>query len=65
VVFDYDTVRIAAISDTSKMHIWRIVSESHMRTILLKTVLTLLAITIRVNQAAYCSNIAGLYLGDC
>jgi hypothetical protein len=36
-----------------------------MRTILLKTSLALGAVTIRVNHAADCSNIAGLELGDC
>ena len=64
-IFDYYTVGIAAIGDASKMHIRRIVSEGHMRTILLKIDLTLLAVTIRVNHAADCSNIAGLELGDC
>src|SRR4051794_5093589 len=64
-IFDYNTVRIAAIGDASKVHIWRGVGEGHMRTILLKTSLTLLAVTIRVNHAAYRSNIAGLELGDC
>ena len=64
-IFDYYTVGIAAIGDASKMHIRRIVSEGHMRTILLKTDLTLLAVTIRVNHAADCSNIAGPKLGDC
>jgi hypothetical protein len=64
-IFDYYTVGIAAIGDASKMHIRRIVSEGHMRTILLKIDLTLLAVTIRVNHAADCSNIAGLELGHC
>jgi hypothetical protein len=32
---------------------------------LLETILALGAVTIGVNQAAYCSKVAGLELGDC
>src|ERR1041385_8862563 len=64
-LFDYDTIRIATIGNSSKMQIWRVVGEGHMWTVLLKTGLTLLAVTIRVNHAANCSNVAGLELGDC
>jgi hypothetical protein len=35
------------------------------RAVLLKTVPALRAVAVGVNQAAYCSNIAGLKLGDC
>jgi hypothetical protein len=64
-IFDYNTVRVATIGDASKVHIWRVIGEGHMRTILLKTVLALSAVTIGVNHAADCSNIARLELGDC
>src|SRR5919202_4482801 len=64
-LFDYDTIRIAAIGYSSKVHIWRVIGECHMRTVLLKTGLALLAVTIRVNHAAYGSNITYLELGDC
>src|SRR3954468_7689791 len=64
-IFDYNTVGIATIGDASKVDIWRVVCEGHMRTILLKTGLALLALTIRVNHAAYCSNVAWLELSDC
>src|SRR5437764_15194075 len=63
-LFDYNTVRIAAIGNSSKVHIWRVVGEGHMRTVLLKTGPTLLAVTIRVNHAADCRNIAGFKLAD-
>jgi hypothetical protein len=36
-----------------------------MRTILLKTSLAVGTVAIGVNQATYCSNVAGLELGDC
>src|ERR687885_302578 len=64
-IFDYNTVRIATIGYTSKMYVRRVIGEGPVRTILLKTSLTLLAATVRVNQATYCSNVAGLELGDC
>ena len=64
-LFDYNTVRITAIGDTSKMHVWRVEGEGRVRTKLLKTGLTLGAVTVRVNQAADCSNVAGLEFGDC
>jgi hypothetical protein len=63
-LFDYNTVRIAAIGDASKVHIWRVVGEGHMWTILLETGLAVETVAIGVNQAAYCSNVAGLELGD-
>jgi len=64
-LFDYNTVGIAAIGDASKVHIRRVVGEGHVWTILLKTRLTLGAVTVGVNQAADCSNVTGLELGDC
>jgi hypothetical protein len=42
-----------------------IVSIDHIRAELLKTGLTIVAIFVRVNHAAYRSKIAGLELGDC
>jgi hypothetical protein len=64
-LFDYNTVRIAAISDASKVHIWRVISEGHVRAELLETSLALGAVTIGVNQAADCGKVAGHELGDC
>jgi hypothetical protein len=64
-LFDYDTIRIAAIGNSSKVNIWRIVGEGHMWTVLLKTGLAFWAVTIGVNHAADCSNVAGLELSDC
>jgi hypothetical protein len=64
-LFNYNTLRIAAIGNVSKVHISRIVGKGHMRTILLKTGLALGAVTIGVNHAADCSNISGFELGDC
>src|ERR687888_2462101 len=64
-IFDYNTIRIAAICDASKVYIWRVIGEGHVRTILLKTGLAVGAVTIGVNQTADCSNVAGLKLGDC
>jgi hypothetical protein len=49
VLFDYNTVRIAATGNASKVHVRRVVGKGHMRTILLKPSLTLLAATIGVN----------------
>jgi hypothetical protein len=65
VLFDYDTVRIAAIGDASKMHIWRVIGESHVWTELLESILALVAVTVRVNHAANCSNVTWLEPGDC
>ena len=64
-LFDYNTVGIAAIGDASKVHVWRVVGEGHMRAELLETSLALVAVAVGVNQAADCSNVAGLELGDC
>ena len=63
--FDYNTIRIAAIGDASKVHIWGVIGESHVRAELLESILALLAVTVRVNHAANCSNIAWLESGDC
>jgi hypothetical protein len=49
VIFDYNTVRIAAIGDTSKVHVWRVIGSGHVWTELLETSLALVAITIGVN----------------
>jgi hypothetical protein len=65
VLFDYNTIGIATVGNASKVHIRRVVGQCHMRAELLKTGLALLAVTIRVNQAAYCGNVARLELGDC
>ena len=65
VVFDDNTVRIAAIGDSSEVHVWRVVGEGHMRAELLETGLTLVAVAVGVNQAADCSKVAGLEVGDC
>ena len=64
-LFDYDTFRIATIGDATKMDVWRVVGEGHMRTELLETGLTLVAVAVGVNQAADCSKVAGLEVGDC
>jgi hypothetical protein len=65
VLINYDTVRIAAIGDASKMHIWRVIGESHVWTELLESILALVAVTVRVNHAANCSNVTWLEPGDC
>lgn len=64
-LFDDNTVGIAAIRDASKVHIWRVVGEGHVRAELLETGLTLMAVAVRVNQTADCSKVAGLEVGDC
>ncbi len=64
-LFDYNTVRIAAIGGTSKVHIWRVIGEGHVRTILLKTGLSFRAVTVGFNHATDRSNVARLELGDC
>jgi hypothetical protein len=35
-IFDYNTVRITAIGHASKVYVWKVVGEGHMRTELLK-----------------------------
>ncbi len=45
-------------------HVWRVVGEGHVRAELLETGLTLVAAAVGVNQAADCSKVAGLELGD-
>jgi hypothetical protein len=65
VLFDYNTVGIAAIGDASKVHVRRVIGEGHVRAELLETVLALVAVTVGVNQAANCSKVTGLELGDC
>ena len=64
-LFDYNTVRIAAIRDASKVHVWRVEGEGRMRTELFVTGLAFGTVAVGVNQAAYCSNVAGLEFGDC
>jgi hypothetical protein len=61
-IFDYNTIRISTIGYASKLYVWRVMGEGHVLTILLKTSLALLAIAIRVNHTAYCSNVARLEL---
>jgi hypothetical protein len=65
VIFDYNTVRIAAIGDASKVHISRVIGGGHVRTVLLKIGLALLAVAVGINHAADCGNIATLEFGDC
>jgi hypothetical protein len=65
VFFDDNAVGIAAIGDASKVHVRRVVSKGHVWAELLKTVLALRAVAVGVNQATYCSKVAGLKLGDC
>ena len=64
-LFDYNAVRIAAIGDASKVHVWRIIGEGHVRAELLESILALMAVTVGVNHAADCSNVAWLEFGDC
>ena len=64
-LFDYDTVRIAAIGDASKVCVWRVIGEGHVRAELLESTLALEAVTVGVNHAADCSNVAWLEFGDC
>jgi hypothetical protein len=65
VLFDDNSVGIAAIGDASKVHVRRVIGEGHVRAELLETGLALVAVTVGVNQAADCSKVAGLELGDC
>jgi hypothetical protein len=65
VLFDDNTVRIAAIGDASKVRVWRVIRERYMRAELLETGLALGAVAVGVNQAADCSKVAGLELGYC
>jgi len=65
VFFDDNTVRIAAIGDASKVHIWRVIGEGYVWAELLESILALVAVTIGVNHAANCSNIVWLESGDC
>jgi hypothetical protein len=65
VLFDDNTVGMAAISDTSKVHVWRVVGESHVWSELLETGLAVATVAVGVNQTANCSKVAWLELGDC
>jgi hypothetical protein len=65
VLFDYNTVRIAAVGNTSKVHVLGVIGESQVRAELLEAGLALVAVTVGVNQAANCGKVAGLELGDC
>jgi len=64
-LLDNNTVGIASICDTSKVYIWRVVSQGHVRTELFQTRLAVGTVTIGVDQAAYCSEVTGLEHGDC
>ena len=64
-LFDYNTVRIAAIGDASKVRVWRVEGKGHVRTELLETGLAFGTVAVGVNQAADCSNVAGFEFGDC
>jgi hypothetical protein len=65
VFFDDNTVGIAAIRDASEVHVWRVVGEGHVRAELFETGLALVAVAVGVNQAADCSKVSGLEVGDC
>jgi hypothetical protein len=65
VFFDNNAFRIATIGNASKVYIRRVIGESHVRAELLKTSLTLLAVTVGVNQAAHCGKVPCLEFGDC
>jgi hypothetical protein len=65
VLFDDNTVGIAAIGDAPKVHVWGVVGEGHVRAELLQTGLALWAVTVGVDQAADCGKVSGLELGDC
>jgi hypothetical protein len=65
VLFDHDTVRIAAIGDASEMNIWRVIGEDPVWAELLEAILALVTVTVGVNHATDCSNIAWLEFGDC
>jgi hypothetical protein len=65
VLIDYNAIRIAAIGNSSKVHVWRIIGEGHVWAELLKSILALVAVTVGVNHAADCSNVAWLEFGDC
>ncbi len=45
-LFDYNTVRIAAIGDASKARVWRVEGEGHVRTELLETGLAFRTVTV-------------------
>lgn len=45
-LFDDNTVRIAAIGDAPKVHVWIVVGEGHVRAELLETGLALGAVTV-------------------
>jgi hypothetical protein len=47
------------------VHVWRVVGEGYVWAELLETGSALGAVAVGVNQAAYCSMVAGLELGDC
>ena len=64
-IFDDNTIRIAAIGDASKVCVWRVKGEGHVRTELLETGLAFGTVAVGVNHAADCSNVAGLKFGDC
>ena|SRR3954447_4106279 len=63
--FDYNTIRIAAIGYASKVHVWRVVGEGDVWAELLESILALVAVAIRINHAANCSNVTWLEPGDC
>ena len=64
-LFYDNTVRIAAIGDASKVLIWRVVCEGHVRAELLETGLAFGAVAVGVNQTANCSKVARFEPGDC
>jgi hypothetical protein len=64
VLFDDNTVGIAAIGDASKMLIRRVIGKDHVWTELLETDLALVAAAVGVNQTADSSKVSGLEFGD-
>ena len=62
VFFDDNAIRVSTIGDASKMFVRGIVSIDHIRAELLKTGLTIVAISVRFNHAAYRARSPGLNL---
>ncbi len=63
--FNDNAVRVATIRDASKMLVREIVGESRVGAKLFKASLAVGACTVRVNQAADCSEVAGLEFRYC
>ena len=61
-LFDDNTVRIAAIGDASKVRVWRVVGEGHVRTELLETGLALGAVAVESTMQPTAARSPGLKL---